>query len=42
MFPDEGQDGAHLVHEPIDYGPVMARLEAERKKSADFLRAALA
>jgi hypothetical protein len=25
IFPDEGQDGAHLTREPIDYGPVGER-----------------
>ena len=41
VFPDEGQDGAQLAREPIDYGPVMERLRGEREKSARFLRSAL-
>ena len=41
ILPDEGQDGAHLTREPIDYGPVMGRLREQREKSVQFLRSAL-
>ena len=41
IFPDEGQDGAHLIREPIDYGPVVERLREQREKSVRFLRSAL-